>query len=237
LGTAIASEALPRSIGSDPRRPDSFTPLARLKGIPGLIWKGTKGLVRSLLVLSLLLGAGALGWVAVRGWLQLQQRNFLNPTPASTQSYSSTEKQRKAQLLSRIDQSGVPSSFFYRLVNEAYYLEYPEQRGRLLGSGPEDESQRTHWDQVALQAVAFAEQLSPPSRRRLGSYTVSDRARWGNQLRRAQVDPRQVYQQAESRLADALPMYRGTDTRNPATSAYQLLNGLIDDQIQQIAVQ
>jgi serine/threonine protein kinase, bacterial len=175
MGTAIASQIVLGSTDSDPyiKSPTS-SPLAAVQKIPGLIWSGTKSLVRSLLVILLLLGAGTLGWVAVRGWLQMQQRNFSSPTPVSTQSYSSTEKQRKAQLLSRLEQSSIPSSFFYRLVNEAYYLQYPDQRGQLLGNGPEDESRRTNWDQVALQAVTLTEQLSPNARNRLGSYTPSD---------------------------------------------------------------
>jgi serine/threonine protein kinase, bacterial len=237
LGTVIASEAGSRPIGSEAIDSSSAAPLAAIRGVPGAIWSGTKSLVRSLLVLLLLLGAGALGWVAVRGWLQMQQRNFSTPTPVSTQSYSSTEKQRKAQLLNRIEQSSVSSSFFYRLVNEAYYLQYPDQRGQLLGSGPEDESRRTNWDQVALQAVTLTEQLSPNARNRLGSYTASDRARWQKQLRRSRVDADPVYRQAESQLVRALPMYRDTNVRDPNTLAYQLLNGLADDRIQEIATQ
>jgi serine/threonine protein kinase, bacterial len=237
MGTAIASQIVLSSVDSDAYiKSPASGPLAAVKKIPGLIWTGTKGLVRSLLVLLLLLGAGTLGWVAVRGWLQMQQRNFSNPTPVSTQSYSSTEKQRKAQLLSRIEQSSVPSSFFYRLVNEAYYLQYPDQRGRLLGNGPEDESRRTNWDRVALQAVTLTEQLSPNARNRLGSYTPSDRARWRNQLRRSNAD-RRIDQQAETQLTSALPMYRDTDTQNPDTLAYQLLSGLIDDRIREITTQ
>jgi serine/threonine protein kinase, bacterial len=238
MGTAIASEIVLGSASSDSLVPNSPGPLAGVKKIPGLIWSGTLSLVRSLLVLLLLVGAGVLGWVAVRSWLQMQQRNFTTPNPVSTQSYSQTEKQRKAQLLSRIGQSSVPSSFFYRLVNEAYYLQYPEQRGQLLGNGPEDESRRTNWDQVALQSVTLTEQLSPNARNRLGSYTSSDRAQWSNQLRRKNINARQIYQQAETRLVNALPVYKGTNIHeDPTTSAYQLLNGLIDDQIQEIVTQ
>jgi serine/threonine protein kinase, bacterial len=238
MGTAIASQIVLGSTDSDAYiQSHTSGPLAAVRKIPGLLWNSTKSLVRAILVISLLLGAGTLGWVAVRGWLQMQQRNFSNPTPVSTQSYSSTEKQRKAQLLSRVEQSSIPSSFFYRLVNEAYYLQYPEQRGQLLGNGPEDESRRTDWDRVALQAVTLTEQLSPNARNRLGSYTPSDLNRWRNQRPRANVDARRIYRQAETRLTDALPMYRSANIQDPDTLAYQLLNGLIDDRIREIATQ
>jgi serine/threonine protein kinase, bacterial len=238
MGTAIASEIVLGSTDSAPYVDSPASqPLAAVKKIPGLIWSGTKSLVRSLLVILLLFGAGALGWVAVRGLLQMQQRNFSKPSPVSTQSYSSTEKQRKAQLLNRLEQSSVSSSFFYRLVNEAYYLQYPEQRGQLLSNGPEDESRRTNWDQVALQAVTLTEQLSPNARNRLGSYTPSDRVQWRNRLRRANIDAHRIDQQAETQLTDALPMYRDTNIQNPDTLAYQLLSGLIDDQLRTMVTQ
>ncbi len=236
MGTAIASQIVLGTKEPYIQSPTSG-PLAAVQKIPGLIWSGTKSLVRAILVILLLLGAGTLGWVAVRGWLQMQQRNFSSPTPVSTQSYSFTEKQRKAQLLRRVEQSSIPSSFFYRLVNEAYYLQYPEQRGQLLGNGPEDESQRTNWDQVALQAVTLTEQLSPSARNRLGSYTPSDHARWRNQRPRTNANARQIEQQAETQLKDVLPMYRDTNAQNPDTLAYQLLSGLIDDRIRKIAGQ
>jgi serine/threonine protein kinase, bacterial len=238
MGTAIASQIVlgPTDSNAYIQSPTPG-PLATVRKIPALLWSSTKSLVRAILVILLLLGAGTLGWVAVRGWLQMQQRNFSKPSPVSTQSYSSTEKQRKAQLLSRVEQSGIPSSFFYRLVNEAYYLQYPEQRGQLLGNGPEDESRRTDWDRVALQAVTLTEQLSSNARNRLGSYTPSDLNRWRNQQPRANVDARRIYQQAETRLTDALPMYRGANIQDPDTLAYQLLNGLIDDRIRETATQ
>jgi serine/threonine protein kinase, bacterial len=205
------------------------------QGIPGQLWKGTAGLLRSLLVLLLLAGAGVLGWMGVHWWLQYQFKNpSVNnkPTPQQTKGYSSNEKQRKAQLFSRLERSGVSSSFFYRVTNEAYYLQYPDRRRHLLSNGAEDEPLRTNWDRVGTQVLTLSEQLSPSARERLGRYTPRDRTQQAEQLRAAQVNVRQFEQDATSRLTEALPMYKGVDLRN--TVAFQLLNGLAADRIQRV---
>jgi serine/threonine protein kinase, bacterial len=204
-------------------------------GMPGAIRKGVMGLGRSLLVVLLLAGAGALGWMGVRGWIQYQFNNPLmnnKPTPQQTKDYSSNEKQRKAQLINRLERSGVSSSFFYRVANEAYYVQYPDQRGHLLSNGPEDASLRSNWDRVGTQVLDLSEQLSSSTRARLGRYTARDRIQQVQQLRAAQVDVRQFEQDATSRLTEALPMYKGVDLRN--TLAFQLLNGLAADRIQRV---
>ena len=223
-GTAIASEAVPAQPSKSP-----FTPLLK---VPGLILQGVWGLIRGLLIVMLLVGAGALGWVVVRGWLQ--QQNFSPPKPVSTQSYSTDEQSRKAQLLTQLEQSQIPSGFFYRLVNEAYYLQYPDQQGKLLGNGSEDIARRSNWDRVALQTLAFVGQLSPSVRTRLGRYTGQDYRLRGQRLQSGSDRP--VNEAAEAMLVDALPMYRQADIHDPATSIFQVLNGLVEDWLQTTAI-
>ena len=104
------------------------------------------------LVIVFLLGAGWLGWATVRGWLLSQQSVPSSPAATTTpepNGLSAQERERKAELLGRIAQSPVPSNFFYRLANEAYYLKYPDQQGRLLSQGPEDAPLRANWDAQA----------------------------------------------------------------------------------------
>ncbi|MGB8700179.1 MAG: protein kinase, partial [Thermosynechococcaceae cyanobacterium] len=230
MATAIAQPATSAA-------PIARTPLAQSPGIVSWVWNHTVGLVRSLLVFALLIGAGVLGWFAVRWWLESQQVPSLPsgnpPSVRPTQSaYSDTERQRKAQLIDRLDQSGVSSSFFYRLANEAYFLQYPNQRGKQLGSGPEDAQNRENWDRVGGQVLDLMEPLSPESRGRLGSYSSRDRNQWKRKLRAAQKDEKQLYETTEARLLNALPMYRDTPLSN--TVAFQLLNGMIDDSVKKI---
>ena len=236
LGTAVAT-AVAASPSMERREP---APIAGApQGASGWIWKQVTVLGRSLLVLVLLLGAGALGWVVVRGWLQSQS---LQPpasapsaavSPASvqqTQAYSAAERQRKAQLISRLERLGVSSNFFYRLVNEAYVLQYPDQRGRLLGNGPEDEALRTNWDRVGSQVLDAIEPLRPAARDRLGSYTEDDRTSWVNQLTAAGQDSDRFFGQVESQLTNALPMYRGVNLRGKS-AALQLASGIAADRM------
>ncbi len=226
LGTAIAAESV--------KVTSSASPFAPLLKVPGLVLQGVWGLIRGLLILMLLLGAGALGWIVVRGWLQ--QQNFSPPKPVSTQSYSTGEQTRKVQLVTRLDQAQVRSDFFYRLVNEAYYLQYPDQRGQLLGRGAAETVRRSNWDRVALQALAFVEQLSPNVRNRLGSYTRQDYQQRGYRLQSAQVDSRRLDETAESRLVEALPMYRQVDLHNPDTAVFQVLNACFDNRLENAAI-
>lgn len=97
LGTAIASEVLTTEVTPSPKRkknsPSPKAAHAAGEQVPGSITRGLTGLARSLLVIMLLLGSGALGWVAVRSWLDVQQRNLFRSPSGSPQSYSIEEKQ------------------------------------------------------------------------------------------------------------------------------------------------
>jgi serine/threonine protein kinase, bacterial len=206
------------------------------KGASGWMGRQAAALARGLFVVTLLLGAGGLGWVAVRWWFQSQQPSTSGPTAAVSassaqpvQAYSAPERQRKAQLIGRLERLGVSSSFFYRLANEAYYLNYPDQRGRLLRSGAEDAALRANWDQVAFQVLDAIEPLRPAARDRLGRYTEADRTAWMAQLRAAGQDSGPFFERVESQLTDALPMYRGVDLRSRA--AFQLANGIAADRM------
>ncbi len=227
LGTAVATAvALPRVA----------SPLAGVQRASTWVWRQTTALARSFWVAALLLGAGGLGWAAVRWWFQSHQPPSLVPPAAvsepsvqSVQAYSASERQRKAQLIGRLERLGVSSGFFYRLANEAYYLKYPDQRGRLLSNGAEDEALRTNWDRVASQVLDAIEPLRPAARDRLGRYTEADRTSWVAQLRAAGQDSGQFFERVESQLTDALPMYRGVDLRSRA--ALQLANGIAADRM------
>jgi serine/threonine protein kinase, bacterial len=235
LGTAVLTAA------AIPVRAHPSPIAGAVQGFPGWIWKQATGLMRGFFVLLLLLGAGALGWAAVRGWLQSQLPSSVptpavssTPSPQATQTFSAAERQRKAQLIRRLERLGVSSGFFYRLVNEAYYLQYPDQRGRLLSNGPEDESLRANWDQVGSQVLDAIEPLRPAARDRLGSYTEGDRTSWVKQLNAAGQDPGQFFQRVESQLTRALPMYRGVDLLGRA-AANQLASGIAADHMVEVS--
>jgi serine/threonine-protein kinase len=237
LGTAVATAVAAASPSIE--RSASAPIAGAAQGLSGWIWRQITVLGKSFLVLVLLLGAGALGWVVVRGWLQSQFPQPSSSAPSTAvssasaeqnQAYSASERQRKAQLISRLERLGVSSNFFYRLVNEAYFLQYPDQRGRLLGNGSEDEGLRANWDQVGSQVLDAIEPLRPAARDRLGSYTEGDRASWVTQLGAAGQDSDRFFGQVESQLTDALPMYRGVDLGGKP-AALQLSSGIAADRM------
>jgi serine/threonine protein kinase, bacterial len=234
IGTAVATAA------AIPQSAKSFPLAGAVQGASGWIWTQTIALLRKFLVLLLLLGAGGLGWAAVRSWFQTQSPQpsaqtsaqpsaQVSTAPAITPTYSTAEQQRKAQMITRLEGLGVSSSFFYRLANEAYFLQYPDQRGRLLSNGPEDEALRANWDRVGSQVLDAIEPLRPAARDRLGSYTAADRTSWVKQIRASGKDSGQFFEQVESRLTDTLPMYRGVDLQGK--TAFQLASGIAADQM------
>lgn len=231
LGTAVATAVATPALQS--QRAARSPAVARSSPLAWL-WRGLWGLTRSLLLFLLVVGTGVLGWSAVRWWLQTQTipvpAGSTTATPTSpTQSYSAAERQRKAQLLERLNRSRVSSSFFYRFANEAYYFQYPDQRGRLLSNASQDEPLRRNWDQVASQVLGAIEALSPESQAQLGRYTIRDRLQWQSQLQSARLDPQQTVEEAEATLEQALPMYRGANLRN--TAARQLVDGIVADRV------
>ncbi len=211
----------------------------RVLAVPRLLWAGTRQLLQFLLVLGLLIGMGALGWSAVRWWLLSRPSAPFSPEPdTSTQAppaattYSVAEQQRKAQLLERLEQSRISENFFYRLVNEAYYLKYPDQQGRLLGRGAEDAPLRANWDALAADLLAFGEGLSPGSQGRLGQFNASDRQQWNQTLRRRQINPRTFEADVQRELGRSLTVYRNIDLTGEV--AQQLLYGLMADRIAEL---
>ena len=94
---------------------------------------------------------------------------------SSSQAVSQAEQERRQFILDRVDSLNIPSEYFNRVTNEAYYLQFPEQQGRLLDSNnPEDEMLRAKWYDVAQQILNFSDRLSNRTRSRLGRLGQSD---------------------------------------------------------------
>jgi serine/threonine protein kinase, bacterial len=205
--------------------------------IPKLLWRAILKLLQQVLILGLLVGAGVMGWAAVRWWLESQfsrpenppQLSKTTPTPAS---FSDTERNRKAALIQKLEQSQVNQTVFYRLVNEAYYLQYPDQKGKLLSNQPEDERLRQNWDGVAAKVLNTLQSLSSDARDRLGGFSNRDRPQWDRKLEASRVEPQQFYADLESTLKSDLPMYRRTSLETQY--AMQILYGMAYDRVQRL---
>jgi serine/threonine protein kinase, bacterial len=242
-GTLVGANQ-PTQMAANPAKaapPNLLSPLvSALLFIPRLLWGTLLKLFQQLLVLGLLFGAGVLGWGAVRWWLESQfspTGQPENPPPLSTAaptstSFSQAERNRKAELIARLEQSQVNQTVFYRLVNEAYYLQYPNQRGKLLSNRPEDAQLRNNWDGVAAQVLETLEGLSSDARDRLGSFSNRDRQQWDRKLENSRVEPQPFYEELESKLKSNLPMYRRTSIETQY--AMQILYGMAFDRVQRL---
>ncbi len=175
-----------------------------------------RGLAKRGLVL-----AGLVGVIALGGWIittrlaalpEAGRENVPSDSPVEpAPQISSAEQERQQQLLNRLADSRIPNSYFYAVVNEAFYLKYPQRQRRPLTNSEADEPLRADWDRVAFEVLEFSEQLSSESRLQLGTYLPRDELRINQALNRKRVNRSRFYRTLDRDLVRALPMYRGED--------------------------
>jgi serine/threonine protein kinase, bacterial len=242
-GTMVAGNRVTQMAATQPNTPQPKllkVLLSILLFFPKLLGSAIYKLLQQLLILGLLVGSGFLGWGAVRWWLegqfnpsgQPENSPQLSTTAPTSSSFSDTERSRKAALIARLEQSQVNQTVFYRLVNEAYYLKYPGEKGKLLSNRPEDEPLRKNWDGVADQILDTLDGLSSDARDRLGGFSSRDRQQWDRKLQNSRVEPQQFYEELESKLKSDLPMYRRASIESQY--AMQILYGMAFDRVQRL---
>ena len=185
-----------------------------------------------ILALGLILAAGAFGWWAGNLWIdsQLQseqpdatptveEEEFENPVispedddePEPSSDFSLEERQRKQALRQRRMNLGIDYDFYVGLVDEAFWNEYPRQRGIPLSTDPDDARLREAWDSIAANVLTQIEQLdlSRQAKAELGSYDESDRDRWKRQVNRLRVSSRALYDIADAQFFRVFPKQAG----------------------------
>lgn len=196
------------------------------------IRKALKSLIRLVSLVLLIAAAAGLGWWVLYNWLSAQSTGSVATPEATTNSgVSVAEQQRQAALFERLDSLGISDTLFYGLVNEAYYTQYPDQRGRVLTSDPEDATFRNRWDQVANQVLDAVAAIAPAERDRIGSYSSRDRSRWSQQLQQANLRLTDLTPQVDQQLNQYLPMYDGQFSQ--AAQVEQLWYGLLATTVEQ----
>ena len=205
------------TVAVSPQQP--HRPIEHRSAEPGLLGRLGQGLtnaaitlIKTLLVLSGILGLGVLGWWAVQTRLASAPDNSSgtdSPQDAAPVTVSQEERERRQFILERVSTLKIPDGYFNRVTNEAYYLQYPEQQGRLLnGNNPDDEMFRAKWYDVAQQIITFSDQLSDRTRSRLGRLGQRDLDRITTELEEQEIDPQQFLREVERDLLNQLPMYR-----------------------------
>ncbi|MBW4490182.1 MAG: serine/threonine protein kinase [Trichocoleus desertorum ATA4-8-CV12] len=141
-----------------PRGPSFFSFIGNLvswlviKPVYYLLLKPLWYIVKKLLILgiTILVIVGVSYWFgpALLAWL----KGAVVPTPQTADSGC------QEQVLKRYEALNFPTGAFYPQVNEKFYAQHPELKGRTLTSKPEDAPLRQDWCRVADEVLDQAEQ-------------------------------------------------------------------------------
>lgn len=156
----------------------------------------------SSLLLALLFGVGLRPrWPFGQGAEEtpnLTEETVVGPTP--------DEIARKEELLQRREALGVNEAWLNLWINQRFYQQYPNLRGRPLTSAVEDAPLRLRWDNLAMEALDTLElNLSMPARRGLGAYGADDRERWRQTVNQLNVSSRALDDLADAKFAAIFP--------------------------------
>lgn len=128
------------------------------------------------------------------------------PTAETPVGPTPDEIARKEELVQRREGLGVNEAWLNLWVNQRFYQQYPNLRGRPLTSAPEDAPLRLRWDNLAMDALDILElHLSMPARRGLGAYGADDRESWRQTVNRLNVSSRALEDLADAKFVSIFP--------------------------------
>ncbi len=157
----------------------------------------------SSLLLALLFGIGVRPrWPFGRGTAKLPNL----PTENTATGPTPDEVARKEELLQRREALGVNDAWLNLWINQRFYQQYPNLKGRPLTSSVEDAPLRLRWDNLAMDALDTLElNLSMPARRGLGAYGADDRESWRQSVNQLNVSSRALDDLADAKFAAIFP--------------------------------
>jgi len=218
-----------RAVASPPVATPVNPPTLPVVGNPSPSSTGNQssGLLRKILLVFILIAAsGGIGWLAGNIWIQSQsQPEVIQPRatddaqvvtpqpttePSPSSEFSAEELRRKEALQQRRVALDIRYNFYADLVNEEFWTEYPEQRGRTLGSGSEDATARAQWDEIASDLLRQLDQanLSGASRRQLGSFKEADLTAAKAEANQLRLSSRSLYDLADGKFFYAFPQQK-----------------------------
>ncbi|MDJ0674422.1 MAG: serine/threonine-protein kinase [Calothrix sp. MO_167.B42] len=143
--------------------------------------------------------------------------------------YSPAERARKLKLRDRQRQLGINDNFYINLVNQVFWDKNPSLRGQTLSDEPGDESLRTQWDATAAELLDKMAKLSSDARRRLGTYSKSDRDRWKVRVNNLNVSSRALYDLGDAPFFQQFPQQKGKKFTNEPIG--QIWHGFVADKL------
>jgi serine/threonine-protein kinase len=149
--------------------------------------------------------------------------------PAAPSPSPSVKVVSQDALRDRRRQLDIDFQFFTRLVDEAFYTQYPQLRSQSLDN-PEQAKLRTEWNAIASSVMDKLATLKPESRQKLGSYRRRNYDQWLAALgeRGAKKSPR-LDALADGRFWQLFPDQKGK-TLNPRTFG-QVWYAIADEQL------
>ncbi|WP_421655399.1 serine/threonine protein kinase [Leptothermofonsia sp. ETS-13] len=95
-----------------------------------------------------------------------------SPNPAAQASGVSEQALRD-----RVQKLGVNPQYFNNLVDETFYIKYPQLKGQSPTSNG-DARQKENWNAIASALTDRLESLNPETRKKLGTYTLDNYNQW-----------------------------------------------------------
>lgn len=133
--------------------------------------------------------------------------------PPLSDNISAEEQQRKDALRDRRRNLGVDYNFYVKLVDEAFYAQYPERQSPLTNE-PADAEWRDRWDGLADNLLSQLEAISPEARARLGSYNDADIKHRKEEVNKLHLSSRSLNDLADAKFFYLFPEQRGKEFRN-----------------------
>lgn len=206
----------PSAVSLPPTAPSTAPPQRTNREVWGFLGK-------LVLFFAIALVAGSGGWWLTTRWLQSDHsQNVTNDSIASesdnagqsSELADKTEAELKAEFQKKRQALGINNSFLIRLVDDRFYAQYPEQKGRSLTLKPEDENLRREWNRIGLELLGKLETLSQPARDRLGEYRPSDFRQWRQDLQQQNINSQRLTELTDRQFFTWLPDQKESDFIN-----------------------
>lgn len=113
---------------------------------------------------------------------------------------------RKEEITQRRQALGINEAWFNLWVNQQFYQQYPNLRGRPLTDATDDAPLRLRWDNLAMDSLDLLElHLSMPARRGLGAYGADDRESWRQTVNGLNVSSRALEDLTDAKFVSIFP--------------------------------
>ncbi|TBR60466.1 serine/threonine protein kinase [Westiellopsis prolifica IICB1] len=149
------------------------------------------------------------------------------------------EGTRISQILDRRAQLQVPEGFFNQIVNEIFYTNNPELKGRSLSSDSQDEALRKEWYSTAEDLLNKIEQakLSTEARSQLGNYNRRNLETWRQQAQAGEFGDytiKQIETETNRKFDRLFPGQRRSNAKLDQNTFGQIWYAIAADQVSKL---